>query len=146
VGHYLDQTLQAKSLLLGLKEVEGSHLGENLAASCLPVIADFDLNGKIGYFMSDNVGSNDLAVEAFCKKLKLKNSIARRLRCLGHIINLAAKAFLFNKEEEGFDFEISELKAIKFAERQALELLMFWRKKGPIGKLHNLINWIRNSP
>jgi hypothetical protein len=29
---------------------------------------------------------------------------------------------------------------------QALELLVFWRKRGPIGKLHNLINWIRYSP
>jgi hypothetical protein len=117
--------LQAKSLLLGLKEVKGSHLSENLTANYLPVIADFDLNGKIKYFMSDNVGSNNLAVKAFCKKLKPKNSIARRLRCLGHIINLAAKAFLFNKEEGGFNFKISELKAMKFAERQALKLLMF---------------------
>jgi hypothetical protein len=35
---------------------------------------------------------------------------------------------------------------MKVAERQALELLVFWRKKGPIGKLHNLIDWIRHSP
>jgi hypothetical protein len=103
--------LQAKSLLLGLKEVEGSHSGENIAACCLPVIGDFELEGKIGYFVSDNVGSNDLAVDAFCRELKLKNSKARRLRCLGHVINLAAKAFLFGKEEECFDFEVSELES-----------------------------------
>jgi hypothetical protein len=109
--------LQAKSLLLGLKEVEGSYLSENLAASYLPVITDFNLNGKIGHFISDNVGSNNLAIEAFCKELKLKNLTARRLKCLGHIINLAAKAFLFNKEEGAFNFKISELKVIKFAER-----------------------------
>jgi hypothetical protein len=95
--------------------------------------------------MSDNVGSNNLVIKVFCKKLKLKNLIARRLKCLKYIINLAAKAFLFNKEEGGFDFKISKLKIIKFAERQALKLLVFWRKKGFIGKLHNLINWIRNS-
>jgi hypothetical protein len=109
--------LQAKSLLLGLKKVEGSHLSENLAASYLPIIVDFDLNGKIRYFVSDNVGSNNLAIEAFCKELKLKNLTARRLRCLRYIINLAAKAFLFSKEEGGFDFKISELKVMKFAER-----------------------------
>jgi hypothetical protein len=145
VAYYLDQTLQAKSLLLDLKEVEGSYSGENMAACCLPVIGDFELEGKIGYFVSDNVGSNDLAVEALCGELKLKNLKARRLRCLGHVINLAAKAFLFGKEEGYFDFEVSELRKMKIAERQALELLVFWRKKGPIGKLHNLINWIRNT-
>jgi hypothetical protein len=117
VAHYLNQSLQAKSLLLGLKEVKGSHLGENLAASYLPVIEDFELEEKIGYFISDNVGSNDLAVEAFCKYLKIKNAPTRRLRCLGHVINLATKAFLFSKEEGSFDFKTSELNAMKFAER-----------------------------
>jgi hypothetical protein len=67
--------------------------------------------------MSDNVGSNNLAMKAFYKELKLKNSIARRLRCLEYIINLAAKAFLFNKEKGGFNFKISKLKVIKFVER-----------------------------
>jgi hypothetical protein len=125
VAHYLDQILQAKSLLLGLKEIEGSHSGENITVVCLPVIGDFELEGKIGYFVSDNVGSNDFAVDAFCKELKLKNSTARRLRCLRHVINLAAKAFLFGNEERCFDFDISELRKMKFEERQALELLVF---------------------
>jgi hypothetical protein len=75
--------------------------------------------------MSDNVGSNNLAVKAFYKELKLKNLTARRLKCLRYIINLAVKAFLFDREERGFNFKISELKVIKFAERQALELLVF---------------------
>jgi hypothetical protein len=75
--------------------------------------------------MSDNVGSNNLAIKAFYKKLKLKNLIVRRLKYLRHIINLAAKAFLFNKEKGGFDFKIFKLKIMKFAERQALKLLMF---------------------
>jgi hypothetical protein len=67
VTHYLNQTLQARSVLLGLKEVEGSHTGENIATCCLPVIGDFELEGKIGYFVSNNIGSNDLAVDAFCR-------------------------------------------------------------------------------
>jgi hypothetical protein len=75
--------------------------------------------------MSDNVGSNDLAIKAFYRYFKIKNASARRLRYLRHVINLAAKAFLFNKEEGSFNFEISELNAMKFAERQALELLVF---------------------
>jgi hypothetical protein len=125
VAHYLNQSLQAKSLLLGLKEVEGSHLSENLAVSYLPIIKDFELKRKIEYFVSDNVNSNDLVIKTFYKYLKIKNALTRRLRYLRHVINLAAKAFLFNKEEGSFDFETSELNTMKFAERQALKLLVF---------------------
>jgi hypothetical protein len=66
-------------------------------------------------------------VDAFYRELKLKNPTARRLRCLGHVINLAAKAFLFGKEEGSFDFDLTKM---RFAERQALELLVFWHQ-GP---------------
>jgi hypothetical protein len=96
--YYLNHTLQAKFLLLDLKKIESNYLGENLAACYLSIIKDFKLEGKIGYFMSDNVGSNDLAVNKFYRYLKLKNLITRRLRYLRHVINLAAKAFLFNKK------------------------------------------------
>jgi hypothetical protein len=88
----------------------------------LPVTGDFELERKIGYFVSDNIGSNDLAVDAFCRELKLKNPTARRLRCIGHVINLAAKAFLFGKEEGCFDFESHELARMKAA--KLLELLV----------------------
>jgi hypothetical protein len=117
VAYYLNQSLQAKSLLLGLKEVEGSYLSENLAASYLPVIEDFKLERKIGYFISDNVSSNDLIIKAFYKYFKIKNVFTRRLKYLRHVINLAIKAFLFNKEEGSFNFETSELNTMKFAER-----------------------------
>jgi hypothetical protein len=109
--------LQAKSLLLGLKKIEGSHLSENLAASYLLIIVDFELNEKIKYFMSDNVGSNNLAIKTFYKELKLKNLIARRLKYFKYIINLAAKAFLFNKKKGDFNFKISKLKIMKLAKR-----------------------------
>ena len=146
VVHYLASDLKARSLLIGLKEVEGSHSGENIAATVLPVLQDFELTDRIGYFISDNAAPNDLAVEALCRELKLADATALRLRCLGHIINLSAKAFLYGNDEESFDFEVDEMSAMKFEMRQALELLVFWRKKGPIGKLHNLVLWIRATP
>jgi hypothetical protein len=89
------------------------------------VIDNFKIKRKIGYFVSNNVGSNNLAVDAFYKELKLKNSVTHRLKYLRYVINLAAKAFLFKKEEGSFDFEIFNLRKMRFAERQALELLVF---------------------
>jgi hypothetical protein len=100
-----------------LKKIKNNYLGENIIAVYLLIIGDFELEGKIGYFVSDNIGSNDLAINTFYKELKLKNSTARRLKCLGHVINLVIKAFLFGKKEKCFDFDISELRKMKFEER-----------------------------
>jgi hypothetical protein len=89
------------------------------------VIDDFEIKRKIGYFVSNNVGNNNLAINAFYRELKLKNFVTHRLKYLRYIINLAAKTFLFEKEEKSFNFKISDLRKIRFAERQALKLLMF---------------------
>ena len=114
VAHYLLKNLQAQSLLIALREMDGSHSSENIAAVILPVFADFCIEGNIGYFISDNMTSNDRAVDALYRELRLPNPTSRRLKYIGHVINLSAKAFLYSKEEGSFDFEISELAKMKF--------------------------------
>jgi hypothetical protein len=54
-----------------------------------------------------------------------------RIRCQGHIINLVAHAFIFITDSENLQAE-NETPTITVAE------LKEWRKKGPVGKLHNL--------
>jgi len=62
-----------------------------------------------------------------------------RLRCQGHIINLAARSFLFVTEREfleeletgGYDITLEEIRE--------------WRQRGPLGKLHNLVVHIQGS-
>lgn len=146
IAHYLDESLIAKSLLIALRELKGEHSGANQAVLLAKVIRDFKIEDQIGYFISDNVASNDWAVFHTCEELKLGDSDDRRLHCLGHIINLAARACLFGKDSESFDFEVSERAKMRLEVRQALETLAFWRRKGPIGKLHNIIIWILRTP
>jgi hypothetical protein len=56
--------------------------------------------------------------------------------CVGHIINLVAHKVLFGSDAEAFELELqSKVTA------EAVELAS-WRRKGPIGKLHNLIRYI----
>jgi hypothetical protein len=62
---------------------------------------------------------------------KLEDPDSRRVRCLGHIINLAAKAFLFGKDADAFEEE-SETKK-KLCKLEAVREL--WRKKGPTWKV-----------
>jgi hypothetical protein len=65
-----------------------------------------------------------------------------RLRCNGHIINLAAQAFLF----PAFDPEAIEkennLDLLKVPTKQDV---IDWRMKGPLGKLHNPVVYIQRS-
>jgi hypothetical protein len=126
VVHYAGGNPKSSSLLIALKEMEGSHSNGNIAAAILPAFGDFRIEDKLGFFISDNVTSNDRAVNVLCRELDLGNPVARRLRCLEHVINLSAKAFLYSNEEGSFDFEAEELSTLKFEVRKALELLLFW--------------------
>ena len=64
---------------------------------------------------------------------------SHRLRCQGHIVNLAAKAFLFVTDNENLEYEDSGLHNVTLKQIEA------WRRKGPLGKLHNFAVYIRRS-
>jgi hypothetical protein len=55
---------------------------------------------QLGLFVIDNVTTNDTAVKVIFVYLllKLEDSDFRRVKCLRYIINLVAKAFLFEKK------------------------------------------------
>ena len=124
VPHWLTPEMTTKSVLLGLRRVVGDHSGENLATVVCKVIDDFAISQKIGYFVADNASPNDTAVAAVCARLKLKGRPSRRRpRCIGHVINLAAKAFLFGDEaalEKAFDFEICQAKGMRLEVKQGI--------------------------
>jgi hypothetical protein len=63
---------------------------------------------------------------------------SRRGRCIGHVVNLAAKALLFGKSPDAFEEQLDGSSPLTIAEHQ------LWREKGPVGKLHNLVVDIRN--
>jgi hypothetical protein len=62
----------------------------------------------------------------------------RRLRCASHIITLMTKQILFGEDLGAFELEVSVAK-------DELEDLQLWQKKGPIGKLHNIVKYIKDS-
>jgi hypothetical protein len=64
------------------------------------------------------------------------NHQERRLRCIGHIINLVARALLFSDDPDAFKKELNSSPVD----------LRIWRRKGPCGRFHNLNTYIRASP
>ena len=124
VAHFLRPDYTNQSILLSLRKVEGTHSGENQAEHILDTLRTFKVD-RLGYFVCDNHGSNDTAIRAVLKEYEIpEQEERRRLRCLGHIINLAAQAFLFGRDAEAFENE--DLEDVEVAYR-------LWQSAGPVG-------------
>ena len=147
VAHYLSYDLKARALLIGMKRVNRDYSGENIAEVVIKVIREYGIAEKLGYIQADNAGNNDTCVASIFAQISPSiNPRHRRLRCHGHIINLAAKAFLFGDKAEAFEIEADNLGNLKLEIKYEQELLRLWRRRESIGKLHNIVSYIRRSP
>ena len=142
LAHFTSEKLQLTTVTLALVELQGEHSGINQAEVILRVLDDYQIRGKVGYFMMDNVISNDSLVAHVADVLNSDGIIydakQRRLRCNGHVINLVVQAFLFgdrvNDYEDSGEYDTP-----------TEDELESWRKWGPLGKLHNICTWIMGS-
>ena len=146
IAHWISQSGVLQSTVLGLRRFKGRHTGENQAESFWAVAQEYKIEQNIGYFTLDNARNNDTAMKCISAKLRELDiefdPVQRRLRCHGHIINLVVKAFLWGEEPEAFELEAESLQNQQDEEAE----LLLWRRRGPIGKLHNIIAWIGRSP
>ena len=109
------------------------------------IIEEYEITDRLGYFITDNADSNDKATDYILRTLRpdipVEDYKKRRIRCWGHVMNLAAKAFLFGKDPRAFEIEVEVTRQMNYEEAE----LEAWRRKGAIGKLHNFIVWVRRS-
>ena len=124
-----------------------AHGGEQIAEIIVAVIKEYECVEKLGVFIGDNVDSNDTAWRETLYQLHPgRDPQASRSRCLGHIINLAAKAFLFGKNIEAFEATVDAVNDFTSRESEIMKRAQdAWRKKGPLGKIHNITTYIRCS-
>ncbi len=90
----------------------------------------------MGYFVLDNAQNNDTTLAELAKKMNFDPK-ERRLRCIGHILNLIAEAYLYGQDVKSFDKNFKEAGP---GERRKL-----WRRRGELGKLHNLVTHVMAS-
>ncbi|KJZ68043.1 hypothetical protein HIM_12565 [Hirsutella minnesotensis 3608] len=144
-AHFIDKVGCQQSRLLALRRQFGTHSGENLAHTLFSIIQQWGIGERVGTVMSDNLKANDTCLSYFFRQLdpsiKAADVKAHRMRCYGHILNLVARAFLFGKDAESFELE-SDINSMRGLAEQDLR---HWRSKGPIGKLHNIVKFIRSS-
>jgi hypothetical protein len=151
VAHFVwrrDGRLRTESVMLGLKRLRESHTGEYVAKILGDLILEYEVDpSKLGVFMADNGSENDPAVYAVLSRFlpDLKDYSGRRGRCLAHIINLAAKDFLYGQNSEVFEGEVQALEVEDFDIERLRAAQAIWRTQGAIGRLHNIVSYIRRS-
>ena len=138
IVHFINSSGKPFNFLLSLPEILRRHTGENIADIVIGIVTEFNLQDRIGYIITDNATTNDIAIDLLSSKLGF-NMKERRLRCMGHVINLIVRAILFGKDVSALQCELEQPK-------NALGELQIWRRLGPIGKLHNIVKYILASP
>jgi hypothetical protein len=154
-AHYLDASLRPRAILLGLRDTRGSHSGESVAEEVLRAIHDYNISDKVQYFIAGNAIANDRAIKILSDGLNIHPKYYR-LRCRAHVINLVAKAVLYGTDVDALEpGECEECLSDSrhVAAFEALvqsvppeEAVKTWRRKGPVGKLHNLVTYIQKTP
>ncbi|KAJ6790307.1 hypothetical protein PWT90_10996 [Aphanocladium album] len=132
IGHFVDNNGRKRDTLLGLPRLVGPHSSKNITPHVKEVIDQYEIGAKLGYFMLDNADSNDTCLQTLAQWFPMDVG-RRRLRCIGHIINLVVRAVIFGSNVSRFKAEL----------RAATDEFSFdiWAKKGAIGRLHNLATY-----
>jgi hypothetical protein len=147
-GHFIDNTGKRRHVLLALRRVDGSHTAENIKAIVVSILREYhiDTEDKVGYFMLDNASNCDAAVRLILQELfphwTDKRIKRRRLRCLGHVVNIAAKKFLDGDTTKDVFRGLKEV----FLEGPEEEMLPPGYRGGALLTLHSLIRYIRMTP
>ncbi|KAK6858585.1 hypothetical protein PG995_005149 [Apiospora arundinis] len=145
-GHFLDGKGRQQQRLLALRRQLGAHTGSNLSSSLYQTVQEWGVVDRIGVVIADNASNNDTCLQEFFQILDPSiqgyEAEERRIRCYGHILNLVGRAFLYGEDSEAFEQESQAIEQFGHLD----DILRFWRRKGPVGKLHNIVKWVRSSP
>ncbi|OBS16824.1 hypothetical protein FPOA_12593 [Fusarium poae] len=130
VAHFINRSGKRRTVVLALRELVGEH----------------SVAGSVISFMADNASSNDACIDLVLKALypnmSRKHRVRRRLRCFGHIVNLCAQAFIMGKDAAKTCKDLDSA----YREGDHSRIRELWKKRGAIGRLHNIVRYIRASP
>jgi hypothetical protein len=64
IAYYINEDNLLDSIVLVMKEIQGSHTGEVLSTVVMEVINDWGIASKLGYIVTDNASNNDTMMTA----------------------------------------------------------------------------------
>lgn len=93
-AHFIDVGYEFRSISIGLERLRGSHTATNLADVTVDVLKRFSLEKSIRAITCDNASVNSKLMKELEKRLVSFNCTHSHIRCMAHIINLAAQKLL----------------------------------------------------
>lgn len=141
-AHFLAADFTLQTILLGLCYLQYQHTGERIGQAVIELCRDYEIEEALETFVLDNAGNNDTAVAYIVRTLGMDiRPEYARLRCCGHIINLAAQDFLFPTPRTPGD-PIEQIGFLNTFEQD----LQRWITQGSIGHLQKVVKLIALSP
>jgi hypothetical protein len=95
VAHYVSKDWVLEKRVIGLRLIETSHTGENIAERVMSVLEDYGVANKVFSVTLDNASSNTKAMDRLSSSLSsYVGTLFLHQRCAYHIINLIVKCGL----------------------------------------------------
>ena len=154
-AQFVDEQGHLQQALLALPELEGGHSGAAVAPFFIDTLQLYEIEDKIGWITGDNHGANDTLCRAIEDHLTATGITTwtaefRRLRCIGHTINLPVQTFLFAKDKEAL--AIAKERAANstitlddtIAELSQTDEKAGWSRSAPVYKVYRLAVALRN--
>jgi hypothetical protein len=155
-AQFVDEQGHLQQALLALPELPGGHSGAAVAPYFIDTLQWYDIEERLGWITGDNHGANDTLCRAIEEYLVNDKGITtwqaefRRLRCIGHTINLPVQTFLFAKDDEAVAIakERTANSTIPLddalAELSQTDDKAGWSRAAPVYKLYRLAVALRN--
>ena len=148
-AHFVDEHGKQQKALIGLPELDNGHAGVHVAKKIIETLEAYGIKEKLGYITADNHSANDTLCCALSEQLADWDAVEGRLRCFGHMVNLAAHAFFHAPNEEAVDYAVEQTQSQPEgsqdldAELQSKE--EGWLQKRPLQNVLGLARALRKS-
>lgn len=113
------------------------------------VVKSYGVDEVIGYITTDKGSSNDTIMRGLEEVHHLTGfqQSQCRIRCFGHVINLAVQSLLFAQDQDAAEEAIRQNQATtkRLGEEPITVSARQFRRLGPLGKAHNFVLFIYSS-
>jgi len=135
--------------LLAMPELHHGHAGELVAPLIIHTLESYGIEKRLGYVTADNASANDTLCRAIEESLSIRHGVSwdarhNRLRCLGHVLNIAVQAFLFCRNEEALDTATQRVHNSGSVIEDAIVSEGGFASHGPLNKVYRLAVAVRN--
>ncbi|MBW0586411.1 hypothetical protein O181_126126, partial [Austropuccinia psidii MF-1] len=90
-GHFINKEFNLVSVLLGLMEIEGNHLGQSLANQFLTTLKQYDLEDSIIAITTDNALVNQRMAQELQDSTESFAAKTQLIGCMAHTLHLSAR-------------------------------------------------------